>query len=239
MIKAVLFDLGNTLVYSHPEETFQEIMAKHGVVKSLEDVRAALTQGNEEFDAERHEGLSVHAFYTQWNIVQLKHLGLTGPKARQLAESIDTLWWKFAKFYVFRDVKRTLQQLRKMRLQLGIVTGGFEEDIEMIVPSTGLGEFFDVLVGANTTGKRKPHPGAFKHALMKLGVSAGETVFVGDNFNNDYLGAQKVGLIPVLIRRKSSSAQRLFTDSCLQLPSETRMIERLDQIFDVLRQLSP
>ena len=239
MIKAVIFDLGNTLVYSYPEETFQEILAKHGVVKPLEDVRRALTQGNREFDVEGHMELSVHEFYTEWNIVQLKHLGLRGPKAQELAETIDTLWWKFAKFYVFKDVKRTLQLLRQMRLKLGMVTGGFEEDIAMIVPPTGLSVFFDVLVGANTIGKRKPHPAAFKHALVKLGVNAGEAVFVGDNFENDYLGAQRAGLVPLLIRRKSSSAQRLFSDSCLKLPSETRVIERLDQIVAVLKQLSP
>jgi len=239
MIKAILFDLGNTLVYSHPEQTFQKILSQQGVTKSLDEVRAALIRGNKEFDIDSHIGLSVHEFYTKWNIVQLKHLGLKGSKARKLAESIHTQWWKFAEFYAFPEVKDTLQRLKQEGLKLGVVTGGFEEDIEMILPRTGLDRFFDVKVGANTIGKRKPDPEAFRYALKQLGIKPREAIFVGDNFENDYLGAQKVGVTPVLINRRDVSVLRLYTDSCLKLPAETRIIERLDEIFEILKQVNP
>jgi FMN phosphatase YigB (HAD superfamily) len=94
-IKAVLFDLGNTLVYSHPEVTFRRILAEHGIAKSLDAVTEALVRGNAEFDIEKHEELTAHEFYTRWNTVQLKHLGLKGPKARKLAGIIDSQWWKY------------------------------------------------------------------------------------------------------------------------------------------------
>jgi len=238
-IKAVLFDLGNTLVYSHPEITFQRILADHSVTKRLEEVKEALVRGNAEFDIKKHEGLSAHQFYTQWNIVQLKHLGLKGSKARRLAATIDSQWWKYAEFHVYPDVERTLLRLKQMGLKLGIITGGFEEDIESIMPKTGLDALFDVKVGVNTTGKRKPHPKAFKHALKQLGIRPSEAIFVGDNFKADYEGAEKVGMMPVLIRRKGSSTQELFTDVCLKLPPGTRSIRRLDEIFDVLKTVNP
>lgn len=237
-IKAVLFDLGNTLVYSRPEQIFQKILAEQGVVRPLDEVRDALIRGNSEFDIASHEGLSAHEFYTQWNLVQLKHLGLEGSKARKLAESINAHWWKFAKFHVYPDVKDTLHRLKQTGLKLGVVTGGFEEDIEMILPKTRLDKLFDVKVGVNTTGKRKPHPRAFKYALKELGAKPSEAIFVGDNLEADYLGAQKVGITPVLIRRKSSLVQRLYTDS-LKKPQGIRTIERLDGIFDVLKQINP
>ena len=89
-IKAVLFDLGNTLVYSYPEVTLQRILVEQGIAKPLDEVTDALIRGNAEFDIEKHEGLSAHEFYTQWNTIQLKHLGLKGPKARKLAGLIDS-----------------------------------------------------------------------------------------------------------------------------------------------------
>jgi len=239
MIKAVLFDLGNTLVYSTPEDTFRRILAEHGIIKSCEEVRGALIKGNAEFDVEGHEGLSAHEFYTQWNIVQLKHLDLKGSEARKLAESIDTQWWKFAKFHVYPEVRDTLHRLKQKGLKLGIVTGGFKEDLEMILPQARLNMFFDVKVGANTTGKRKPHPTAYRYALEQLCIRPSEAIFVGDNYKADYLGAQKVGIAPVLIKRKGLPTQRLYTDTCVKLPFGVRIIERLDGIFDILEKFSP
>lgn len=236
MIKAVLFDLGETLVYSNPEDAFQRILTKHGMPKPIEEVREALIQGNKEFDINEHEGLTAQEFYKQWNIVELKHLGLEGRKAGELAETINVEWWKFAEFHVFPEVKGTLQRLKRAGLKLGIVTGGFEEDIKMIVPKTGLDKYFDVKVGVDTTGKRKPHPKAFRYALKQLGVRPFEAVFVGDNFENDYVGAQKVGILPVLVKREDPSIQRLYTAECIRLPADTRTIESLDEIFEVLKE---
>ena len=237
--KAVLFDLGNTLVYSHPEVTFQRILAEQGIAKPLDEVTNALIRGNAEFDIRKYEGLSAHEFYTRWNTVQLKHLGLKGSKARKLAGTIDSQWWKYAEFHVYPDVRETLLKLKKMGLKLGIITGGFEEDIEMITPRMGLDELFDVKVGVNTTGKRKPDPKAFKYALKQLKVKPSEAIFVGDNLKADYEGAEKVGMIPVLIKRRSSPTQRLFTEVCSELSSETRTIEAFDEIFEVLKTVNP
>jgi len=241
-IKAVLFDLGNTLVYSHPEKTFQRILAEHGIVKSVEEVKQALIQGNKEFDIDSRVGLSAHLsaheFYTQWNLVQLKHLGVKGPEARRLAQEIDTIWFKYAEFRLYPDVRRTITKLKKIGLKLGIITGGYVADIEQILPRVGLDRFFDVCVGADTVRKRKPHTKAFRHALRQLGVKPEEAVFVGDNLEADYVGAKRAGMTPILIRRKGPPEQRLFTDACLQPSSDVRSIQRLDEIFELLREIS-
>jgi len=222
-IKAVLFDLGNTLVYSRPEETFQKILKAHSIVKPIDKVKQAVTKGNKEFDIEKHMHLPVHEFYTQLNMTVLKHLGITDqPEARKLAENIDSQWFDAAKIYVYPEVKKTLKRLKKMRIKLGIVTGGFEEDVEKILPQAGLNKFFDVCVGANTMGKRKPHLDSFKYALKCLNIEPSEAIFVGDDLAADYLGAQKAGLVPVLIMRKGSPA------------TDVRCIKGLDEIFEVL-----
>lgn len=44
----------------------------------------------------------------------------------------------------------------------------------------------------------KPEPGIFEHALKKLDVTAAETVYVGDNYYADVVGARRAGLQPVL-----------------------------------------
>ena len=202
-IKAVLFDLGNTLVHSRPEKTLKEILEKHGIVKPLNAVKEAMIRGNREFDIDKHIHLSAHEFYTQWNMVELKHIGITDKnKARKLAEDINSQWFDYAQIHAYPDVKETLQKLKQKGLKLGIITGGFKEDVERILPKVGLEAFFDVYVGANTIGKRKPHPQAFEHALKLLRIQPTEAIFIGDQLEADYLGAQSVGLKALLIMRE-------------------------------------
>jgi len=222
-VKAVLFDLGNTLVYMYPEETFQKILEALGISKSLDDVKQAMIKGNQEFDIDKHSHLSAHEFYTEWSMVELRHLGITGnAKARKLAEEIDFRWFEFAKVYVYPDVKETLQRLKHKGLKLGIITGGYEEDVEKILPKAGLEKFFEVYVGVNTTGKRKPHSEAFNYALKQLRIKPMEAVFVGDQLEADYIGAKKVGMKVFLIQREGKPIAGVET------------IASLKEIFDFL-----
>jgi len=226
----VLFDLGNTLVYQQPYEPFQKILQANGIVKSIEEIRGGFEKGNKEFDVEKHLGLSSHEFYVQWNMTILKHLGITH-SARKLAEEIDRQWFNYSKIYVYPEVKDSLRRLKQTGLKLGVVTRGYELDLEEILPRAGLKEFFDVRVGADTMGKgkekRKPHPEAFRYALKQLGVKPQQAIYVGDDFRIDYLGAKDAGMISLLIKREGSFG------------SAARTIKRLDEIFEVLEEVSP
>jgi len=220
-VKAVLFDLGGTLVYQLPYQPFQKILQANGVSRSIEEIREAFEKVSKEFDVEKHKALGPHEFYTRWNMMILKHLGITR-SVRKLAEEIDRQWFNFSKVYVYPEVKDSLQRLKQMELKIGLVTRGYELDIEQILPRAGLEEFFDVCVGSDTTGKKKPKPEAFKHALKQLDVKPQEAIFVGDNPELDYFGAQKVGMKAVLIQREGKPAIGV------------KAIASLKEIFDFL-----
>jgi 2-haloalkanoic acid dehalogenase type II len=220
-VKAVLFDLGGTLVYQQPYEPFQRILQTNGVFKSIEEIRRAFEKGSKEFDVEKHKALGAHEFYTQWNMAVLKHLGITH-SIRRLAEEIHPQWFNFSNVYVYPEVKDSLQRLKQMGLKLGLVTRGYELDIEQILPRACLEEFFDVCVGSDTTGRKKSKPEGFKYALKQLGVKPEEAIFVGDNLELDYFGAQKVGMKAVLIQREGKPVAGVKT------------VTSLKEIFDFL-----
>lgn len=222
-IKAVLFDLGHTLVYSHHEETLHRILETRGVIKSIEEVREAMIKGDRESEAKRHTVLPALEFYTELNLAYLKHLGIADEEqARKLAEEINRHWFEIAEIHVYPDVKETLQRLKQLGLKLGIVTGAYEEDIEKILPKAGLDRFFDVSVGVDTVGKRKPHPDTFQCALRQLGIKPKEAIFVGDQIEADYIGARKIGMKAFLIQREGSP------------PADVRVITSLEEIFGTL-----
>jgi len=220
-VKAVLFDLGNTLLYQQPYEPFQRILQINSVFKSIEEIREAFEKGNREFAAERRAVIPPRKFYVQLNMTILKHLGITN-SSRELAEEIDHQWFNFSKIYLYPEVKDSLNRLKLMGLKLGVVTGGYELDIEQILPRVGLEEFFNVCVGADTTGKRKPSPEAFRHALKQLKVKPEEAIFVGDRLEEDYFGAQKVGMKAILIKREGKPV------------AGVKAITSLKEIFDLL-----
>ncbi len=223
-IKAVLFDLGNTLVYQEPYQAFQRILRINGMDKSLQQIREAFERGNKEFDVERNGVPSSREFYKNWNMLILKHLGITRSRAK-LAMQIDRQWFDFSKNHLYPETKKTLEKLRKMGLKIGLVTSGYQTDLKQILPDVGLQQFFDVQVCADTVGKRKPHPAAFQYALEKLNVRADEAIFIGDDYRSDYLGAQNAGIIPILVCRENLAA------------SGVRAIRRLDEVFEIIRKI--
>ncbi len=199
-VKAVLFDLGGTLVYTTEiPEVYKKILEAHGIKRSLQEISRAHEETEKHLDIQKLAVL-FEEYWIEWNLHILKRLGIK-ENMRALAETIADRWWDYADVGLYPDVEETLQQLRKMSLKIGIVTNGLESDYRTILQKVGLHDFFDVTVGIDTVGKMKPHRDIFLHALNRLEVSPSETLFVGDELEYDYEGARRVGLRPLLIDR--------------------------------------
>lgn len=89
-----------------------------------------------------------------------------------------------------------LDALRARGLRTGIVSNVFDapELVRELCAALGVLERVEVLVVSGEVGKRKPHPAIFERALAELGVEAGETVMVGDRLVEDVGGAQALGM---------------------------------------------
>jgi len=69
------------------------------------------------------------------------------------------------------------------------------EDLER----RGIASFFDFMIFSSSHGRRKPHHDIFDHALAEAGVPAKNIVFVGDRFDADIIGAARAGMHTVWI----------------------------------------
>jgi len=74
----------------------------------------------------------------------------------------------------------------------------------------GLGEVFDVIIISALVGVRKPDALIYQLALERLGVSAGEALFVDDLADN-VEGARKAGLQAIQFRTKQQFMEDLQT----------------------------
>ena len=96
-----------------------------------------------------------------------------------------------------RDAMRTLAA---QGLKLGLISNShrclssFQQHFEL----DGL---IAAAVSSSEHGYMKPHPSIFEAALTLAGVSAAESVMVGDSLSHDIDGARRVGMRGILVHR--------------------------------------
>jgi putative hydrolase of the HAD superfamily len=224
-IKAVLFDLGDTLVKTWIPEAFQSVLASLGIDRSIGEIREALAKTDKNLEESNYRSRYGEDTYTEfwerWDSQALTFLGIS--ETEHLAKQITERWYDHAKSVAYPDVRATLNRLKQMGLKVGLISNAYDEDINAILANAGLAKgLFDILVGVNAVKKGKPHPDVFRYALSKLGVRPEEALFVGDQVDKDYRGAEAVGIHALLIERKSKSPDDI---------SDLERVRSLQEIF--------
>ncbi len=101
----------------------------------------------------------------------------------------------FCRSIVIREhVIDTLCTLRKLNLQLGIVSNGQSDFQNAKIDAMAVRHFFDIIVISESLGFKKPDRRIFEFALNALKIAPEETLFVGDNPMLDIQGASQLGL---------------------------------------------
>ncbi len=109
----------------------------------------------------------------------------------------------------YPHVQLALLKLFRMGLKLAVVSDAPRLPVWMRLVSLGVDRFFDVVVTFDDTGKRKPAPEPFAKVLELLAVAPGEAVMVGDWAERDIVGAKELGMITVFARYGDSFGTRV------------------------------
>ncbi|KGX84935.1 HAD family hydrolase [Pontibacillus marinus] len=120
----------------------------------------------------------------------------------------------------FPDTHRLLQSLTKQEYKLGLITNGVGDFQRQNIKHLQLDNFFDTVHISEIEGMKKPDPRLFQRALQNLGVTAEESIFVGDHEEKDIKGAQSIGMKTVRIDHSNTILESLADEvvySCNQL----------------------
>ena len=82
---------------------------------------------------------------------------------------------------VFDAVPGVLEELRARGLACAIASTKYRFRIEEILDREGLRHLVGAVVGAEDVSEHKPDPACLRLALERLGVDAGESLYVGDS----------------------------------------------------------
>jgi putative hydrolase of the HAD superfamily len=211
-MRAVLFDLGNTLVAYYAAPDFAPILREclRGCVRVL----ALETCVDDDELLQRALTLNVErADYAVWPLAERLGILFSGAASNPTAlERLTTVFLEpiFATAVADPDALSILASLRAHGLRTAIVSntpwGSPAHAWRAELARHGLLAAVDAVVFCTDVGYRKPHPAPIERALNLLGVRNAEAVFVGDDPRWDVVGAQRAGVRPILLARRPTEA---------------------------------
>ena len=87
-----------------------------------------------------------------------------------------------------------LEYLHDKGYKMHILSNGFQEVTHKKCELSGIQNYFETSTSADEINIRKPKPEIYKYALDKAGVTAAESLMIGDDWIADVEGAKSFGL---------------------------------------------
>jgi len=223
-IRAVLFDLGGTLVDYHDFAHWTDLARRCFVDIEEEQMAQAF------FDVERATDVRERVSYTEfWRRTLSQASGRE--VARPAAERYLGLLRErpgYARLY--SDTRRCLEELRTGGRRLGVVSNSSSEaHVRSILHATGIVPFFERVLSSGTEGVEKPDPEIFHRAVARMKLRPEEAFYVGNLAFTDAQAAREAGLSSVWLNRVGTgmSDDPPEISSLLEVPLCLDRLERL------------
>ena len=228
MIKAVIFDFGQTLVDSANGFRMAEKEAQAKLFINLgltvkEDFLAIYRRLRKEF----HD----RSNFSRNSLWQEVYYYYCVAVDSDLLVSWETEYWETVKKHttLFPEVSGVLDSLRS-HYEIALITntqGQKATGTHRINLYPELENFFKVIIVAGEGGTPpKPDPRPFHQCLDKLGISPSEAVYIGDDWRIDICGARDAGMRPIWL--KHHTVQRNWPEVEDSVPVITSLEELLD-----------
>jgi HAD superfamily hydrolase (TIGR01549 family) len=189
-LTALFFDVGNTLLFPNRERMLRPLHQR-GVFPSDEQLREIERQTKREFDVLEEGDSSVdHGF---WQIYYSHLLDQLSIKDEALCHELVTLTRISANWCDIRPGTREVLLRLGEKYRLAVISNA-DGKIAEVLGRTGLADCFETITDSGIVGKEKPHPAIFEAALSSMGVAPRESLYIGDVYSVDYLGATRVGM---------------------------------------------
>jgi len=233
MIKAIIYDIGGTLLYPKPpieelcahaeaasglhipHEAFGEALPYLRHFMAERDQPAGTLWGNDDLMREAWAEYYAHA---------MQAAGVDAPHEQMLRVGrIMSDWYTHAdRWAMFDDVPPVLEEATRRGLLQGVISD-WSTDLVDILHGLEISPHMQFVVASATVGYGKPSPEIFHAALARAGVPPDEALYIGDTYTLDVLGARAAGMPAALIDRNGLSP-----------PLDCPVLRRLDELFLVL-----
>lgn len=241
MIRAVLFDLGGTLMYSRDawepilERGYQSLadsLCQQGFSLDCEELPKTVRYHLDRYFARRDEDLFETTYLAVLRDLLAEH-GHFNVETAILRRALDAFYAQTQPNWLLEeDALLTLRTLEAGGYRLGLVSNaGDNQDVFQLVDRFQIEPFFDFILTSAACSYRKPHPRIFELAMAHWNIPAREIAMVGDSLEADIRGAQRLGIFAVWITRRVSQTAN---QRGVQPDAEVQTLHELPALFSHL-----
>ncbi len=209
-IRAVLFDLGNTLASYYHADEFRPILER--ALRNVSDELQHRGRQGRDLDATLAAALQLNQEAKDLRVRPLAGrlatlFDITAPADAELLDALSARFLEpvFALGRRYDDALPVLNHLRAAGIRTGIVSnspwGSPASLWRAELRRLELHDAVDINVFCGDVGSRKPAKAIFDRAAELIGVPPAECCFVGDDPRWDFEGATAAGMVPILLDR--------------------------------------
>ena len=194
-IKTIFFDVGNTLLFPNRERIHAPLVER-GFAPDATQLRSLERRIKNEFDSLMiSDGNQDHGFWRMFYTQLFADIGLNDDTLRdRLVSAIrDSANWD----QIRPGTRSELQQIAS-RYRIGVISNA-DGRIEAVLRRCDIADCFLSITDSGLVGYEKPHPEIFRQALDRMNAKPEESLYVGDVYAVDYLGATGAGMQAVLM----------------------------------------
>jgi putative hydrolase of the HAD superfamily len=188
----VFLDVGNTLLFPNRARILSALPADRH--PTLEQWQALERRTKKEFDEGMIGGRVDHSFWWTFHTYLLEELSLLEDGLRDvlIENTQKSANWD----EILPGTREALERIGS--IYSTAVISNADGKIEDVLRRRGIADCFKSITDSGIVGHEKPHPAVFQAALRAMQAQAAESLYVGDVYSVDYVGARNVGMQAIL-----------------------------------------
>jgi HAD superfamily hydrolase (TIGR01509 family) len=190
--QVIFFDVGNTLLFPNRAKILAPIPSDRH--PTLAQWQALERRTKHEFDQGMLGGRVDHGFWWTFHTHLVQQLGEdTGVREVLVENTQKSANWD----QILPGTRDALDRIGQ-RFRVAVISNS-DGSIEQVLSRCGIVDCFESVTDSGTVGVEKPRAEIFQAALSAMKARPDESLYVGDLYSVDYVGAHNAGMQAVLL----------------------------------------
>jgi HAD superfamily hydrolase (TIGR01549 family) len=243
--KAVIFDLGNTLLYfdgdwpevfARADQMMYESLTRSGLQLERYEFTYAFRQRLDAYHQQREVDYKEHS--THWILRDtLREFGYPEVDERILQDALAAMYAASQEFWIpEEDLLPALEAVALRGYRIGLLSNaGDDRDVQKLVDKSKIRPYLEYVLTSAAGGIRKPDRRIFDLAIGMFGLGPNDVAMVGDTLDADILGANQMGIYSIWITRRADTPANRRLRKTIIPNAEIESLAELPALLDSLK----
>jgi HAD superfamily hydrolase (TIGR01509 family) len=200
----IFFDVGNTLLFPNRARMLAPLPENN--LPTLAAWQALERRTKQEFDQGMIGGKVDHGFWWTFHTYLLQQLNAADDQVRDtlVQNTQNSSNWD----QILPGTRAALDRIRQ-KYAIAVISNA-DGKIDAVLRRCGIFDCFASITDSGIVGHEKPHPAIFAAALREMNADPADSLYVGDVYSVDYLGARGAGMQAVLFDVAGAYREQAF-----------------------------